>query len=196
MSAERLTEHAFYAAAGEDSPYEYLGGAMVIREPASDLHEDLFAFLLVLLRLFLEERGLGVVRGSRFPMRLDASWSPEPDLLVVLQERRHLLRPQRLEGAADLVIEIASASSARADLGGKLPRYREARVPEIWLIDPSTRTLRVDVLAPAESTGYRSATLARGRLASAILPGFWIDVAWLWREPLPATLSCLRQILG
>jgi Uma2 family endonuclease len=193
MSEERRAENAFYATEGEDSPYEYLGGALVIREPASDLHEDLFAFLLTLLRLFLEERGLGVVRGSRFPMRLDAAWSPEPDLLVVRQERRHLLRPQRLEGAADLVIEIASASSLRTDLGGKLPRYRQAQVPEIWLIDPAARAVRVEAL---EVDGYRSTTLAQGRLASAALPGFWIDVEWLWREPLPATLSCLRQILA
>jgi Uma2 family endonuclease len=169
---------------------------MVVREPASDLHEDLFAFLLTLLRLFLEERGLGVVRGSRFPMRLDAAWSPEPDLLVVRQERRHLLRPQRLEGAADLVIEIASASSLGTDLGGKLPRYRQARVPEIWWIDPAARKVRVDTLEASEEGGYRSAALGAGRLQTTVIPGFWIDVAWLWREPLPAILACLRQILG
>jgi len=29
-----------------------------------------------------------------------------------------------------------------------------------------------------------------------VLPGFWIEVAWLWQEPLPSTLACLRQILG
>jgi len=38
---------------------------------------------MTILSTWLDERGLGVVRGSRYPMRLDPRWSPEPDLLVV-----------------------------------------------------------------------------------------------------------------
>ena len=126
-------------------------------------------------------------------MRLDSKWSPEPDLMVVLDAKRHLLGQQRLEGPADLVVEIASSSDPAIDLRRKLPRYREAGVPEMWLIDPYARSMRVEVLTP---DGYRTRLLAKGRLASAVLPGFWIDVAWLWREPLPPVLACLRQILA
>jgi hypothetical protein len=35
-----------------------------------------------------------------------------------------------------------------------------------------------------------------GRVESSVLPGFWIDAAWLWRPDLPSTVDCLRQILG
>jgi Uma2 family endonuclease len=124
-------------------------------------------------------------------MRLDPRWSPEPDLLVVREERRHLMGPQRLEGPADLVIEIASPG--RIDIRKKLPRYHEARLPEIWIVDPYARSIRVDTL---ESGGYQTRTFTSGVLASAVVPGFWIDVAWLWQDTLPSTLSCLRQILG
>lgn len=189
----RIGEAEFYSGNGEDSRCEYLGGVSVVREPASDGHEDLNAFLLALLRTYLEESGQGLVRGSRFPMRLDESWSPEPDLMVVREARRHLMGRRWLEGPADLVIEIASAGAPRADLRLKLPRYRQASVPEIWLIDPRTRSVRVETLT---DTGYRTVTVTAGRLDAAPLPGFWIDVAWLWREPLPRVLSCLRQILG
>jgi Uma2 family endonuclease len=139
-----VTEDEFYSA-GEDCGWEYLDGRLVML-PASDRHQDLFSFLMALLRTFLDERGGAVVRGSRYPMRLDERWSPEPDLLVVREARRHLLGPQRLEGPADLVIEIASDGS--------------------------------------------------GRLSSLVLPGFWIEASWLWQDPLPSTLACLRQILG
>jgi Uma2 family endonuclease len=188
-----MSEGEFYSRTGDDSRREYLGGAAVVREPASDGHEDLFAFLLALLRTYLEERGEGLVRGSRFPMRLDESWSPEPDLMVIREARRHRLGPRRLEGPADLVIEIASDSAPRADLRLKLPRYRQAAVPEIWLIDPRTRSVRVETLA---DTGYRTVTMPAGRLDATAVPGFWIDVEWLWREPLPPVLSCLHQILA
>ncbi len=187
-----VTEAEFYGLAGEDSDWEYLDGRLVM-SPASDRHEDLFAFLMVLLRAFLEERQGGVVRGSRYPMRLDDRWSPEPDLLVVREERRHLLMPQRLEGPADLVVEIASEGDPGFDVREKLPRYQRAGIPEIWLIDPFASTVLAVVRSP---DGYRAERYRDGRLASQVLPGFWLDTAWLWQEPLPSTLSCLRQILA
>jgi Uma2 family endonuclease len=188
---QTLTENEFYAM-GEDCNYQFLGGELVM-EPNSLLHEQVFAFLDRLVGLYLEERGGGIATGSRYPMRLDAQWSPEPDLMVVLDAKRHLLGQQRLEGPADLVVEIASSSDPAIDLRRKLPRYREAEVPEMWLIDPYAKSMRVEVLT---ADGYRTRVLSAGRLASAVLPGFWIDVAWLWREPLPPVLGCLRQILA
>jgi len=191
--ARQVTEEQFYEQEDEDSPYQYLGGELVICEPVSDLHEDLFSFLVTLLRNFLDERGGAVARGSRYPMRLDPKWSPEPDLMVVRDERRHLMGPQRLEGPADLVIEIVSPGDPRRALRLKLPRYREAEVPEIWVVDPYKRSVRVEILEPA---GYRSQEVTAGRLEAAAVPGFWIDVSWLWQRPLPPTLGCVRQILG
>ena len=187
-----VSEDEFYRLAGEDSEWEYLDGRLVM-SPASDRHEDLFCFLLTLLRAYLDERGGGVVRGSRYPMRLDERWSPEPDLLVVLDDRRHLMKPQRLEGPADLVIEIASESDPKLDLREKLPRYQEAGVPEMWFIEPFEERVEVHLQS---ASGYESRTLASGRLDSAVLPGFWLDAGWLWLEELPSTLGCLRQILG
>lgn len=198
----RVSEEEFYDEQDEDSPYQYLGGELVVCEPVSDLHEDLFGFLYTLLRIAFEERGGGVVRGSRYPMRLDPKWSPEPDLMVVREERRQLIGPQRLEGPADLVIEIASPGDVGRALRLKLPRYREARVPEIWVIDAYVRTVRVETLAaphhpetPA-TLAYRSREVTAGRLDSAAFPGLWIDVSWLWQKPLPPTLGCARQLLA
>ena len=106
-----VTEEEFYRDATEDSNWEYLDGRLVMHSPAFNRHEDCFRFLITLSSVYLDERGGAVVRGSRYPMRLDEHWSPEPDLLVVRDERRHLLTKTRLEGPADFVIEIASDSA-------------------------------------------------------------------------------------
>lgn len=186
-----VREDEFYAL-GEDSDWEYLDGRLVM-SPASNRHEDLFRFLLTLLSAFLDEKGGALVRGSRYPMRLDERWSPEPDLLVVRDEQRHLLTPQRLEGPADWVIEIASEGDPAFDAREKLPRYRAAGIPEIWLIDPFAGRIAVERKADA---GYERIDIATGRLASTVVPGFWIEVDWLWRGDLPSSLACLREILG
>jgi hypothetical protein len=43
---------------------------------------------------------------------------------------------------------------------------------------------------------YSTITVADGRLTSAVVKGFWLEAAWLWAEPLPGVLTCLRDILG
>ena len=88
-----VSEEESYRAASEDSDWKYPDGRLVMHSPASDRHEDLLRFLLTLLSAYLDARRAGVVRGSRYPMRLDPRWSPEPDLLVVREGRRHLLGP-------------------------------------------------------------------------------------------------------
>jgi Uma2 family endonuclease len=187
------TEEDFYREAGEDSDWEYLDGRIVMHSPASDRHEDLFRFLLTLVSAYLDERGGGSVRGSRYPMRLDPRWSSEPDLLVVRSERRHLMGRTRLEGPADLVVEIASDSDPGLDVREKLPRYREAAIEEIWLVNHFEGTVRADTKT---ASGYDTRTLAEGRLASVVVPDFWIEASWLWRDPLPSSMACLREILG
>jgi Uma2 family endonuclease len=188
-----VSEEEFYREATEDSDWEYLDGRLIMHSPASNWHEDRFRFLITLVSAYLDERGGGVVRGSRYPMRLDEHWSPEPDLLVVRDERRHLLTRTRLEGPADFVIEIASDSDPRLDVREKLPRYREAGIEEIWLVNQFEQIVLAEVKEPS---GYVSQRLDAGRLTSRVVPGFWIDVGWLWREPLPSSLACLREILS
>ena len=185
-----VREEEFYAL-GEDSDWEYVDGRLVM-SPASDRHEDLFCFLLALLRTFLDERGGGVVRGSRYPMRLDERWSPEPDLLVVRNEGLNRMTPMRLEGPADLVIEIASDGDPAYDTREKLPRYQAAGIPEIWLIDPFEKVVRSHRRTEA---GYEEIEISVGRLESVVVPGFWIDAGWLWRPKLPSTFGCLKKIL-
>ena len=187
-----LSEEEFYRLADEDSDWEYLDGRIVMHSPASDRHENIFCFLLTLLRAYLDEKRGAVVRGSRYPMRLDAHWSPEPDILVVREHRRQLMTPQRLEGPADMVIEIASESDPRLDYREKLPRYRQAEIEEIWIINPFENEILTEVKTPA---GYLTQVLSSGRLKSTVLPGFWIEVSWLWQEELPPTLRYLREIM-
>jgi Uma2 family endonuclease len=115
------------------------------------------------------------------------------DLMVVQEENLGRMGEQRLEEPADLVIEIVSAGDLRFEEREKLPRYRQARIPEIWLIDPYAESIRVETLT---TRGYQTTTLRDGSLASTIVPGFWIEVGWLWREPLPSSFACLREILG
>lgn len=188
-----VADEGAYYALDEDSPWELLDGRLVM-SAASHRHEELFRFLMTLLSGWLDERGGGVALGSRYPMRLDERWSPEPDLLVVTDAHRHRLTPQYLDGPADLVVEIASDGDPGLDEREKLPRYRQAGVPEVWLVSPQTSRVRAERRRP--DGGYDTGHHRTGTLESAVLPGVWIDVAWLWADPLPSAIACLRELLA
>ena len=133
---------------------------------------------------------LGRVFGSRTPMFLDEERRFEPDLLFVANANLARLGDVALTGPADLVIEILSPATRDYDLGEKRTAYAAAGVPEYWMVDPQAATLLVD--RPA---GTRVAELKTGRYETPVLPGFLLDVAWLWQDPLPDAGACLTSIL-
>jgi Uma2 family endonuclease len=67
------------------------------------------------------------------------------------------------------VVEIASESDPELDYREKLPRYRDARIPEIWVVDRFRQQVLHEVLS---QNRYRATTLPSGRLASSVVSGF------------------------
>ena len=69
-------------------------------------------------------------------------------------------------------------------------------MPEYWLLDPRPDHQRADFYALGPSGAYEAIPLdADGRFVSGVLPGFWLDPAWLWQNPLPKPAEILRRIV-
>jgi Uma2 family endonuclease len=117
----------------------------------------------------------------------------EPDLMFVATEHLAALRGTFLEGPADLVVEIVSPESAGRDRGEKFYEYEAAGIPEYWLLDPQTRRAEFYQLGPAGQ--YQLiAPDSQGIYRSAVLPGLWLQVDWLWQQPLPRVLDVLKEL--
>lgn len=180
-----------FLAAYEGRRAEWIRGEVVRMSPVSERHQDILDFLTALVRLWVEERGGGVSRSAPYPMRL-GDVVREPDLLYVSDAGRDRLRPTFLDGPADLVVEIVSPESRARDRGEKFFEYEEAGVREYWLIDPvreAAEVWRRDARGVFESVPPG----VPARLASEVLPGFWIDPAWLWSQPMPRLRTVLKE---
>ena len=188
-----VTDALFDELVDEETRAELIDGVMVVHSPASLEHDDLGGFLRAVMRLYAEAKELGKVLGPDSLVHLASCRRFEPDAYFVRRQRVRRPRPKEFEGAPDLVLEILSSSNRAENLNDKRPAYREAGVPEIWLVDAEKRRLTVDRKLRKR---YAAESLSRGRVASQAMPGFWLDVAWLWEEPLPAGLACLQEILA
>lgn len=184
------TVEDYERAADEDTRSELYDGVMVMHSPANVRHENVFWLVGGLLREFVTMRRLETVLGSRTPMHLDEERRFEADLLFLAQQNLSRLGDVALVGPADLVVEILSPATREYDLGKKRDAYAEGGVPEYWIIDPQESVLMVD--RPA---GTRVGELREGLVETPALPGFWLDVAWLWRDPPPDAGECLRRIV-
>lgn len=180
----------FLRLSDEDTKADLIGGELIVHSPASTLHEQIFAFLLRLLAGFAEERGVGVVLGSRLPIRLSDRDAPEPDLMFVERASMSRLKDNALEGAPEFIVEIGSPSTQGYDLGRKKVLYLQHGVREYWVVDAENRVLHV--FRP----GAPEARFSSGRVTSAALAGFWLETDWLWQNPLPPVARALHQILS
>jgi Uma2 family endonuclease len=180
-----MTYEEFLAWAGEDTWAEWVDGEVIVLMPASLLHQLLVGFLFYVLQTFCRVRKTGVVLTAPFQMKLGSGRSGrEPDLLFVASEHLHRLQPTHLAGPADLVVEIVSPDSVERDRHDKYLEYEAAGVREYWLLDPDQRQAEFLRLEP-DGRYHPLPVDESGVFRSAVLPGFWLRVEWLWQEPLP-----------
>lgn len=174
---------------------EWVDGKVTIFMPPSLYHQELLLFLAQLLNQFVRQFALGKVIIAPFEMGgIPGRSYREPDLLFVASANLDRLTPQRLEGPADLVVEIISPSSGQRDRTEKFDEYEAIGVREYWLIDPQRQ--RASFYALGNDDRYHEILLTDGWLVSTVVRGFALREAWLWQEPLPAMLPTLQIIIG
>ena len=126
--------------------YEILEGELYVTPPPSVEHQRISRNLEFLLLTFLRRSSRGEVLYAPIGVRLSNEDVLEPDLVIVLREHADRIGTQVIEGVPDLVVEILSPGTARRDLGPKRDKYREAGVPEYWIVDPAAASVEVQVL--------------------------------------------------
>ncbi len=188
----RMSYEEFLTWADEDTLAEWVDGEVILTSPASIPHQDLAGFLGSVLRPFVEQRGLGVALVAPFQMKLDGS-SREPDLIFLARDHLDRLRRTHLAGPADLAVQIISPESIGRDRGEKFYEHEQAGIPEYWLLDPQARRAEFYQL-DAAGVYQLTAPNQEGIYRSAVVPGFWLRVAWLWQQPLPRVLDVLREL--
>ena len=141
-----------------------------------------------------EGRTPGVEVGDNSSVRLDLENMPQPDCLLFIQPEYggHVRfgSDDYIEGAPDLVAEVAS-SSASYDLGRKLDAYRRSGVREyiVWRV----LDRQIDWFVQREDRFESLPASADGTLRSEIFPGLWMDPFALTKGDVYAVLDAVGQ---
>lgn len=193
LTFEEFLEWASAREARDERPkVELVDGEVEFMSPLSVVHQQIGRFLLTLLSLLVETYQPGEVFYESFLMKVGAKGGREPDILYLAEANRHRLRDNYLDGPADLVIEIVSPDGGRRDRIVKRDEYQRRGVEEYWVIDP-LKSEAIFYQLQEDGTYRNVAPDEYGIYRSIVIPALWIDVNWLWQNPLPAQTSILRQ---
>jgi len=90
------------------------------------------------------------------------------------------------------VIEVVSPESQSRDRREKYLEYEAAGIPEYWIADPLSRMLEAYTLLDGR---YTPIPEREGRIASLVVPGWYMRPAWLWGEPRTSVLDGLAELI-
>jgi Uma2 family endonuclease len=111
--------------------------------PAGARHGSVAVELILLIGMYVRQRGLGRVFDCSTGFRLPDGNVRVPDVAFVAAERISSVPESFFPGAPDLAIEILSPGDQPREVLDKVGEYLEAGTLAVWVVDPRARVVTV-----------------------------------------------------
>jgi Uma2 family endonuclease len=173
---------------------ELIEGVVYMPSPVSASHGHAHGDIVAWLSIYCAATP-GTYRADNVTIRLDMDNEVQPDALLRLVSggRSRISEDDYVEGAPELIVEVAS-SSAAYDLHDKLKVYRRNEVLEYLVWQVYDR--RLDWFRLSEGKYVPLTPDASGILRSQVFPGLHLAVNALLDGDLAAVLDELREGLA
>ncbi len=165
-----------YAALPEiGNRYEIVNGVLIMAPAPSPEHQSITVRIAYYMFPHIDLAGIGKLFTAPIDVDLGPKNVYQPDLVVILNAHLDRVAEKKIIGAPDLVVEVASPSTAAYDRLTKYDKYAQAGITEYWIVKAKSRTVEVLVLEAGE---YRSLGIFRGEqtLPSRIMPDLPVGV--------------------
>lgn len=165
----RMVEAGIFA---EDDRVELIDGEVRAMSPIGPRHAAIVRRLNLLIGRHIADAAILSVQD---PIQLTDYTEPQPDLAVLRVREDFYAHAHPLPADVLLVVEVAE-TSLEYDREEKVPRYAQAQIPEVWLIDVEREA--VTQYTQPDGTRYRGEqTLQRNHvLVSAALSAIQLAV--------------------
>lgn len=166
--------------------YELVNGALKERDMTSPDHGVIALNFGSELRAFVRSQDLGVVMtGARFLLRDEPPLLRIPDAAFISRANLPIgrLTGGHFQGSPDLAVEVVSPHDKAGELAVKTADYLAAGTQQVWIVEPTTRTVAVYRPGGAARVYGADDTLDGGEL----LPGLALPVGDLFDYGVAAT---------
>jgi Uma2 family endonuclease len=181
LSDEAERRQQFYTIITEGDKAEFINGEMIFHSPVKLRHNLASQKLLLLLGVYVQEHGLGLVGYEKLMISLTRN-DYESDICFFSSDKARAFAPTQMRfPAPDFVVEVLSESTMDNDRGVKFDDYAAHGIAEYWIIDPVAETVEQYTLS---TTGrYELQIKAKtGIIQSVRVPGFELPVRAIFEE--------------
>ena len=167
--------YADYLLTPDDVRYELIEGELIMAPAPTPKHQLISVYFVMFLAPFVRNHGLGWIFPAPIDVHLSDTNLLQPDIIFVSNEREGIIGETNIQGAPDLVIEIASTRTRTLDRTVKRELYERFGVLEYWMAYPVEETVAVLRLENGrfESVGHYT---REDSITTPLLPGLAIDL--------------------
>jgi Uma2 family endonuclease len=190
VSSSRFTYEDLLHFPDDGRRHEIIDGEHYVTPSPNTSHQTIVLNLASAMRAFLAHRPLGAVFVAPFDVLFSDLDVVEPDLLYISRERQAIVTQVQVKGAPDLVVEVLSSGTRRADEITKRKLYERFDVREYWIVDPELETVKIYRRSGAGFGRSLALTLERDeRLTTPLLPGLEIPLHAVFAPPFASSSS-------
>jgi Uma2 family endonuclease len=174
------TETDYWPLAERNRILELSNGELIVPPMPTTIHQNIVGNIYVALRIYLKATRAGRVAIAPLPVRLWEGKIREPDVIVMLNDHGERIHNQYWD-TPDLVVEVLSPGTKKADRHEKMNEYATAGIAEYWIVLPDTQHIEVYRL---EQTSYTlDATYGNTEhVVSRVLHGFTMPIVEVFCE--------------
>ena len=123
--------------------HELIDGELVVTPSCTPYHQVVLGDVIFPLDKLVRDGNLGTILPGPIGVRFTPDNVLIPDMIYVIQDRRHVIGPRVVDAPPDLIVEILSDETRERDLTVKRDLYARFGVQEYWIVDPEARGVSV-----------------------------------------------------
>ncbi len=167
-----------YAAYPEDGQrHEIIDGEHFVNPAPTTNHQRFSRRIHFQLFDQIDELERGEVFNAPYDVQFSDHDIVQPDLIIVMNERRQIITPTRIIGVPHLIVEILSPSNSRHDRVTKMELYERVGLPEYWIVEPDKQSVDQFVLGGSKYSLVGSHTT---EIKAATIANASVDLTRVW----------------
>jgi Uma2 family endonuclease len=173
----KLTYEDYLELPDDGNRYEIIDGELFVNPAPVPQHQRIVRNVARAFDRHFEHSGGGEVLWAPLDVVLRDDRIVQPDVAVFVGDRRQIIGARNVQGAPDLVVEVVSPGSRRADEMDKRHLYESSGVTEYWIIDPELELVKIyRRTAAAFERVAEISTESGGAVTTPLLPGFTVAI--------------------
>ncbi|MBD3190662.1 MAG: hypothetical protein GF308_08455 [Candidatus Heimdallarchaeota archaeon] len=169
----KATIEDYEAVAKDFQIIEFIAGDILVTPPPSIEHQRMSRELMLTIGQDLQNKKAGELFAAPTGLRTASGEVLEPDLQIILKERKNIINTNYIKGSPHIIIEILSPGTQHRDWGIKKDIYEEIGVNEYWIIEPKIQEVTIFKLEKGKLKRKQKLNLKKGeKITSQLLPDF------------------------